>query len=175
MAIATPYILNNIAELKALNSSQRVNNYMRLVTDPNISGQTVGQPPSWYIYADTNAYDVLSNIIVKPNDIPSGPGRWVKVSAPFLVRATALPASGPPVAGIYYEAALDGIKSYFISTESGVSITSWQPFGNITHVLASDPSFTPHYIGQKVWNSTANTLWIAEGTSSSSDWTQVTA
>lgn len=171
MTILTPYALPNLAALKALTGSQRTDKYMRLVVDPNIAGTITGQPASWYIYDAGTSVPELGNLIIRPNDNPSGFGVWFKMSAPYYHKSNAAPTVYSGIrSGIIWEANLSTPTRtiYYYSVTN-----TWVPFGNKVLVLDADPAFTPDFAGQMVWNTTTNKLFVAEATTSSSDWVQI--
>ncbi|MEH1902522.1 MAG: hypothetical protein V7L04_14155 [Nostoc sp.] len=73
MTIQTGYAIANIAALKALTSSQRIDGYSRLVKSDAKSN------PAWYTFISTSTATPDDNLVVLPSDNPSA-GRWIKSS-----------------------------------------------------------------------------------------------
>ncbi|MEH1821528.1 MAG: hypothetical protein V7L31_21015 [Nostoc sp.] len=71
MTIQTGYAIADIATLKALTSSQRVDGYSRLVkSDAN-------GLPSWYAFVSASTATADDDLVLLPTDSPST-GRWLK-------------------------------------------------------------------------------------------------
>lgn len=73
MTIQTGYSIADIAALKALTSSQRIDGYSRLVK-ADASGN-----PAWYTFIAASTATPDDDTVVLPDDSP-GTGRWIKSS-----------------------------------------------------------------------------------------------
>ncbi|MFK0731420.1 MAG: hypothetical protein ACFKPT_02575 [Gloeotrichia echinulata GP01] len=77
MTIQTGYAIADIATVKALTSSQRIDGYSRLVKS-DVNGN-----PSWYTFINDSTATPDDNSVLLPDDSPSV-GRWIKSSGSSL-------------------------------------------------------------------------------------------
>jgi len=157
-----------VADLAALTaiapSTVRINGYLKLVLNPGNS-----EPPTWYTYVAASTLATFGTIVLTPDDSPTA-GRWYKQSS-LTHYASANPATAPLLRGILWIASLSSPTRRVRYLSCGTAIAGdWVPHGNTPIVGSGAPAFTPDYVGQLYDDATGNTLYIAEGTTSSSDW-----
>lgn len=95
---------------------------------------------------------------------------WVVVAGRALT-STADPSFTPDYVGQVFitEKTSPTRTIKWISVDTASS-SGWVPFGNQVISDAGAPSFAPDFVGQQYDDTSANAIYIAEGTSSSADW-----
>lgn len=81
----------DLTALKAIPSSDRANNSLRVVVSPDNN-----LPPSWFIFNSTSTINELFPAITIPND---NSGRWIMVGTPIVI-SNQSPSLPPPMVGM---------------------------------------------------------------------------
>ncbi|MGL5075103.1 MAG: hypothetical protein ACRDBG_04595 [Waterburya sp.] len=143
----------DITALKAIVPPERRDGTIKIVKSP--SGAL---PPTLYYYnAAANGAELLPTF-VSPND---GIGRWIQLQQGLYYANTA-PTLPPPTAGILWIAALSSpTRVSMWRSIANTTVGDWLPIPTIVS-LTSNPTFNADYIGQRAFNSTDKSFWIAQ-------------